>query len=202
MEFTFTYTTRDFDEFYQIKWAEDARLRCRRNWQNVVSLAVAFAILGSLNQLRYFLYWRSVNSLSPTAAYDWEGPWLVPFALILAGSLILAAYYFLRNRWRKRGVYLFRRRPTLQQPHTISIHHDFIACATPLNSAQYRWVSFTSWQETSNLFALRLTGRTGVIVIPKRAATDEEQKQLREILNARIVTPTGAFPVTISSPDH
>jgi hypothetical protein len=124
----------------------------------------------------------------------------VGFAITYGALLLVLLPIFLvirRLTGKRRAAAALSGEPILQQPHTLTLSDDAISEATPLTSAQYRWVSFTNWKETPNLFALRLTGRTGILIIPKRAATEEQQKQLREIFNVRIVTPTGAFPVTI-----
>jgi hypothetical protein len=199
MRLEFTYTGKDFDELWKIKWPEEARRRRWSAWGGAIYLVVML-VLFLLFTLHLPLSRVASANLpwAPSGAFDWKGDSNLPYMFGIGVTISLTIYYVVR-RHRKFGAAYLRSHPIAEQPQAILIGDEFVDASTPLGSAQYRWASFTNWAETSNLFALRLTGKHGILVLPKRAATNEQQKELRQLFRNRIINPTGGFPVTAPS---
>jgi hypothetical protein len=198
MELRFTYTGDDFDEVFSLRWSQDARLYRRRRVTNGITLALMVIALGLVIWFRV-LAPRITQQMPwiPSGHFDWHDNDLYAISVAVGSSVAFVIYYFARRR-RKLGEAYLKSQPMSQQPQVMVIGDVGIDVSSPLNSSQYRWESFTDWMESDGIFALRLTGRHGILVIPRRSATDEQQAELREVFKRRIVTPTGGFPITLA----
>jgi YcxB-like protein len=195
MKLEFTYTAEDFDELAKIKWPEEARQRQLSLWTSAVLIPIFMTVLFGIS----FFDWLSPAGPNPSVTYDWHKDWQIILGSIGCLFSLIIFYVFQFNRRKKFGRAFLRSRPIVQQPQTAMIGDDDIVVSTPLGASQFRWASFVNWTETPIVFALRMTGRHGILVLPKRAATDEQQIELRELFKFQIIMPTGAFPVTIAA---
>jgi hypothetical protein len=81
------------------------------------------------------------------------------------------------------------------QPLTVEASKEGIRTTTPLEQGEYRWEAFDRYLETRNLFVLCRNPRSA-LTIPKRAfSTNEQLRQFRDLLTAKLDRPRGAFPV-------
>jgi hypothetical protein len=118
-------------------------------------------------------------------------PWYIVFVVVFISLRVISR--------RHRGAALWKSNFSLQQPRTMTFDDEGIESISTIESVRWKWPTFCNWAETSEMFALRLPNKS-VLIIPKRAASEAQQEELRESFRVRIAVPTGAFSVKLHLP--
>jgi hypothetical protein len=72
--------------------------------------------------------------------------------------------------------------PSASLPHTAEMSEDGLYVRTSVGESRIKWSLFIGWVEVERVFALFPSPLT-FIPIPKRAMTDQQQDELRSLLN-------------------
>ena len=80
----------------------------------------------------------------------------------------------------------FRRMPTALVPMTVAISEAGIRMQSQLADSQLTWSAFVGWREEKSVFVVFPQPRT-YVPIPKRAFTEQEQAEFREILRRNVL---------------
>lgn len=194
MRLDFSYTEDDLDEWFRSKKPPVAGAKNLRagllGWVVFVVLAVFL--------IQLIRTWNDV----PTAGDGvlgqgfWDGllasyvPWVVIF-------LVIWAVIF--RQMRNAGRNMWRTNEDWRQPHVATIDAGSVEVAGPKSVTRFLWTAYAAWYETERLFVLCQPLGTYTIV-PKRAAGEDEQNDLRAAFNAHIGSATGGFPVVPAPP--
>ena len=116
--------------------------------------------------------------------------WVLPAILWV---LVFGFIWFFVFRQMRAARRIWESNPVLQQPKTLDLTDGGVRLSDALASTEWRWEAFSQLVETTNLFLLRQSDGT-FLMIPKRGAPPGGLDALRAILAERMHEP-GAFPV-------
>jgi hypothetical protein len=100
------------------------------------------------------------------------------FAALWFSFMLLAPRYSARRQ--------FRGSPTAQSPMTLGITDAGLEIHSAHSDSKVAWSAFVAWAESKSLFVILPQPRI-YIPIPKRAFTEEQVSEFREILRRNIV---------------
>jgi len=155
------------EDFYQgfIAW------RSRRKWQKWLRwIAYPIVATASLTSLLLLLVARSSET--------------TPFALFgLIFGVGWFTYMLLAPRFYSRRQ--FRNHPVAQSPITLDVSEQGFEFHNAHADSKVAWSAYVAWGEAKSVFVVMPQPRA-YITIPKRAFTDEQQAEFREILRRNI----------------
>jgi hypothetical protein len=196
MTLEFTYTPQDMQEWSAAALTEANKeaKKQQRAAQGGRSVIGWVAFVG----LAVFLFLMMQRKQPPGAVrVSSPDPWpmlirMSPFILIIAALWIFAKF---GGGWlgRRGARKLWEREATLKEPHTIEITDEGVRLASTSSSTAWKWPNFTHLTETANLFLLKQSDGTHLIV-PKRAVPPGELERLRLMIEEHLGV-SGAFPV-------
>ena len=79
--------------------------------------------------------------------------------------------------------------PGASLPHTAEMSEDGLYFRTPAGESRLTWTLIIGWAEVDRVFALFPSPLT-FFPIPKRAMTDQQQNELRSLLEKRVSNKT------------
>lgn len=162
-----------------------------RSWQSPKSLgqsALVFAIM-----------WLVVVGANIMKS-GYEGA--IAGATVFVGLLVLLMpVMFLWGRWYMgwHGKRFFRQTPIMQAPCTTSWSEEGLHLCSELFESDMRWSGFDSWAEDAVAFQFYLS-KLQFYVLPRRAFSDEQWEDLRDILQRSGMKQNGNAPKAASSP--
>ena len=193
MRLEFTYVPEDLDEWAKAPKPQPAG-RSGRNRLRVFVLTTLIVLAVPLAQLLPLALPRNRGTARPPPPPPdaWRDtllsflPWVIIFLFI---------WFIIYRQMRRQGRTVWEQNPDLPHPHVVTVGDEFVEVEGPKVATRFRWSAFDAWSETANLLLLRHAAGGAYTLIPKRAATAEQQAALRATFAARVVPPTGGFPV-------
>jgi hypothetical protein len=110
-------------------------------------------------------------------------PTIAKSMLILLPSVLLGYRYVLFPLWVRKD---FRRHPNFSRQRILRIDEDGLHNTSEVGNSDTKWLAYTRFGETENLFVLYL-GERLLDVVPKRALSRSELDELRGLLDRKIL---------------
>jgi YcxB-like protein len=110
-----------------------------------------------------------------------QGVAAVTRAILFSGLLLV--YRFVGfPLWLCRD---FRRHPNFSRQQTLRVDEDGLYKRSEVGQSETKWFAYTRFRETQNLFVLYL-GERQAEVVPKRALSNAQLDELRQLLRKKI----------------
>ena len=198
MRIEFFYNPDDFQELQRVlAQSEPSGQKVKRlvGWVVFIGLAVVL-----------FIYLNRSKSLSappapaPPAQHSTSGLVIFVVSMLVACSVLAGLLYlqFVLPR-RQFGKMFLQANPEMQLAQTMEITDEGVSRITPSSHHSWRWDAFSRVLENQYVIVLQ-RGPIDYLVVPKRAVPPGELEALGVLLYAKIQSPTGAFPVTVTRP--
>lgn len=155
------------EDYYQglLAWRS---LRAWRKWLlRAAYFVVATALVTSASML-------VVERDAATSRVSWGA---VVFAAVWFAYMMGAPRFSARRQ--------FRNTPSAQSPHTVEISEEGLEIHTAHADSKVLWSAFVAWSERKSVFVILPQPRI-YVPIPKRAFTEEQQAEFREILRRNV----------------
>lgn len=164
MEISYQLTKDDYRQGFKAFRKRTAFAR----WTNRVAVALFFLILASALLLSFFGRDKSFSNLFPLWAI------LVVWAWFIWGCPYYVAHKMIKG---SRNASLL---------HTMNISESGVYSRSPAAESRFTWDLVVGWEEAERVFAL-FPSSVSYFPIPKRALTDDQQNELRTLLQNKIL---------------
>jgi hypothetical protein len=140
---------------------------------------------------RRWNYWLGVATMVPILIASAISLVAYPHSTLKETFLIglVASAFWLASRWTGpwlSGFLQFRRMPSAQDPTTVAISDSGLRAHSRHGDSQVAWSAYIGWGEEKSVFVLFPQPRI-YHPIPKRAFTDQQQEEFRDILRRNIL---------------
>jgi|GEM_PF-6351668 len=148
--------------------------RNHRKWRQWVRWIAYFVVgLASLASMVSLFFDRT----SDTASTAWVG---LIFGVFWFAYMLAAPRFFSRRQ--------FRNHPMAQSPISLGVSETDLQFHNAHADSKVAWSAYVGWGESKCVFVI-LPQPKIYITIPKRAFTDEQQSEFREMLRRNVLTP-------------
>ncbi len=99
--------------------------------------------------------------------------------IVIYFSFRIASNFLIQRTWNSQ--------PGLKNEITVETTEEGLQITTPLSEARIKWLMYTHWRETPNLFMV-YQSRNCFNLFPKRAfSSDEQINEFRELLSTNLL---------------
>ncbi len=102
--------------------------------------------------------------------------------VILFPGLLLVYKFIVFPLWIRRD---FRGHPNFSRTQTLRINEDGLHKESEVGPSETKWLAYTRFRETQNLFVLYL-GERSIEAVPKRALSSSQLDELRQLLRKKL----------------
>jgi|HubBroStandDraft_6_1064221.scaffolds.fasta_scaffold138088_4 hypothetical protein len=164
MEVTYQLTPEDL---YQgcLAWRDQRKWRKWLRW-------IAYFVVGTGTLL---CIWTFFLDRVPDTSFDLGG---IAFGVAWLTWMLLAPRFFSKRQ--------FRNNPMAQSPITVDISEAGFRFHNAHADSNVAWSAYVGWEESKSVFVIMPQPRI-YVTIPKRAFTEEQVREFREILRRNIV---------------
>jgi hypothetical protein len=156
-----------------------------RNSDRIISILICLSAAAAIFGSNYLAEPVVPPAPAPTKPVSLKPLLVVLCYLVLVMNLGFLLVHFAAMA-RRQG---WERQPILHRLQNLSFDDTQVVSSNDLSQTRYTWQAFVSWDETANLFLLRLS-HLMFVMVPKRAfASAAQMDAFRELVRGHIAPP-------------